>query len=257
MIEAANLQPSDEFPRRIMDLLREVADRIGTPTRGPWEDGDGEPLQDDAEAAIAWIYAKTKKESIMSTEIAQVAPSLAAGGPLNKESWADFVSRLQHDCIGEGASRHITADALFIVQARRYTYGIDLDYGAELAIYSDDIAYQTPVDFYENGLDEDGRVSLDQKSMTEHDLAFLKLAEADQRRLLAEIDGVIVTGRAERWDFVSAHFTRDAADAFIRRKAHDYRDGLRVYVEAQTYSWEYNTIKDAIMDGRLILKDSA
>lgn len=46
-----------EFPARILELLREVADRQGTPTRGPWEDGNGEPLQDDAEAALAWIQA--------------------------------------------------------------------------------------------------------------------------------------------------------------------------------------------------------
>lgn len=46
-----------EFPARILELLREVADRHGKPPRGPWEDGKGEPLQDDAEAALAWIQA--------------------------------------------------------------------------------------------------------------------------------------------------------------------------------------------------------
>lgn len=46
------------FPPRIMELLSEVTDRKGTETRGPWEDGNGQPLQDDAEAAIAWIFAR-------------------------------------------------------------------------------------------------------------------------------------------------------------------------------------------------------
>lgn len=46
------------FPPRIMELLIEVADRKGTATRGPWEDGNGQPLQDDAAAAIAWIRAR-------------------------------------------------------------------------------------------------------------------------------------------------------------------------------------------------------
>lgn len=49
--------PPSRFPERILDLLREVADRQGTPTRGPWEDGNGEPLQDDADAALAWIQS--------------------------------------------------------------------------------------------------------------------------------------------------------------------------------------------------------
>ena len=55
----------------------------------------------------------------------------------------------------------------------------------------------------------------------------------------------------ERWEFVCQHFTRDAADAFIKRKGHDYREGLRVYVDATSYSWELNTIKAAILDGRI------
>ncbi|MNN59485.1 hypothetical protein D3C81_1746030 [compost metagenome] len=52
---------------------------------------------------------------------------------------------------------------------------------------------------------------------------------------------------------MSAHFTKDAAEAFIRRKKHDYRHGMRVYVESQYYAWEFNVIKNAILDGRLIL----
>ena len=43
----------------------------------------------------------------------------------------------------------------------------------------------------------------------------------------------------------------DDADAFIKRKGHDYREGLRVYVDATSYSWELNTIKAAILDGRI------
>lgn len=47
---------SSEFPPRILDLLREVARRTETETHGLWE--DGEPLQDDADVAIAWISAR-------------------------------------------------------------------------------------------------------------------------------------------------------------------------------------------------------
>lgn len=46
------------FPPRILALLHEVADRNGTATHGPFEDGKGDPLQDDADAALAWIASR-------------------------------------------------------------------------------------------------------------------------------------------------------------------------------------------------------
>lgn len=54
------------FPARIMDLLRSVADRKGTVSVGPWQDENGDPLQDDADAAIAWIAAAASPTAPMS-----------------------------------------------------------------------------------------------------------------------------------------------------------------------------------------------
>ena len=48
-------EAAEGFPARVRSLLLEVADRKGTATHGPWEDGSGEPLQSDAEAALRWI----------------------------------------------------------------------------------------------------------------------------------------------------------------------------------------------------------
>lgn len=53
----AALSAPSAFPPRILALLHEVADRKGTEFRGPFEDGNGEPLQDDADAALMWIGA--------------------------------------------------------------------------------------------------------------------------------------------------------------------------------------------------------
>ena len=49
---------------------------------------------------------------------------------------------------------------------------------------------------------------------------------------------------------MNSHFTKDAAEAFIRRKKHDYGE-MRVYVESQYYAWEFEAIKAAILDGTL------
>ena len=67
--------PAD-FPPRIHDLLREIADRKGTAQRGLWEDGNGEPLQDDADAALAWISAASAPQPVApGAGDAQAGPS--------------------------------------------------------------------------------------------------------------------------------------------------------------------------------------
>ena len=50
-------QARELFPSRIMEFLVQVSDRKGSECYGPWEDENGDQLQDDADAAIAWINA--------------------------------------------------------------------------------------------------------------------------------------------------------------------------------------------------------
>lgn len=62
LVELAGTHPNKgtsalPFPVRIMDQLQEIARREDTEHYGSWTDGNGEPLQDDADAAIAWIKA--------------------------------------------------------------------------------------------------------------------------------------------------------------------------------------------------------
>ena len=183
--------------------------------------------------------------------------SLAGGAELDDVTWADFVERLRHDCRGDGVKRHYTADAIFIVQARAWTYGLDEDFGGEKVACIEDSVFTSPKAFYLEWLNDDGRERLDSRLLESEGSKFLDLSEWSQWDAISDLDDVTVTCRAERWDYVSSHFTRCAAEAFIRRKGHDYREGLRVYVDAQIYCWEFNAIKEAIMDGRLILAQPA
>jgi hypothetical protein len=80
---------------------------------------------------------------------------------------------------------------------------------------------------------------------------FLALDRDEQLEILAELEDHQVVGWNETWEYVNAHFTKDAAEAFIRRKKHDYRKGMRVYVDCQYYAWEFNAIKEAILNGTL------
>lgn len=181
--------------------------------------------------------------------------SIAKGAELTAETWADFVARLHHDCVGKGVERHYTSDAIFIVEARRLIFGIDKDYTEQLAVLLDGHHWLSPTEYWDD-CDEEGQASLDAEALDQSDgeCKFLDLEEHDQWELLADLDDHTVTGWDERWEYVSAHLTHDAADAFIARKKHDYLDGLRVCVEAQTYCWEFNAIKDAVLDGRIVFQ---
>jgi len=178
------------------------------------------------------------------------AAALANNSELTPETWANFVDRLRHDCVGDGVDDHYTADAIFIVQARRLIYGIDRDYSDKVCVIVEDSCWHSPMEYWSD-LDYEEQESLDRESVTSRASTFTELTEWQQWSILGDLPDHTVTCWDERWEYVNAHFTKDAAEAFIRRKKHDYRDGLRVYVDAQTYCWEYNAIKAAILNGQI------
>lgn len=178
----------------------------------------------------------------------QAQPSLATGAELTSGTFANFVQRLRHHVQGEGVSWHHTADALFTVEARRIIFGIDPDYTSNLAVGVDETMYFSPQEYWDNA-DESTHERLNKESHASHDADFLGLDESDQWRILGDLDDHTVSGWDERWEYVNSHFTKEAAEAFIQRKKHDYRHGLRVYVEAQVYCWEFNAIIKGLLNG--------
>lgn len=176
--------------------------------------------------------------------------SLATGDQLTAETWADFVKRLHHHCKGEGVTKHCTASAIFEVQARRIIYGIDCGYADKLVVLCEDREWFSPQEYWDDA-DEDVRSELDFESHEARDCGFLELGEPDQWEILQELEDHTVTGWDETWEHINTHFTREAADAFVARKKHDYRKGLRVYVNAQIYCWEFEAIKEGILSGHI------
>lgn len=175
--------------------------------------------------------------------------SIATGSALTAETWSDFVSRLRHNCRGDGVADHCTAAAIFTVEARRFVYGISEDYTDKIAIICDDRVWHSVNEFIEQ-CDEDTMLALDSQAIAQGHKSF-KEAHPWQMEIIADLPDHAVTGWDERWDHVGTHFTKEAAEAFIARKKHDYPNGLRVYVEAQPYAWEFEAIKNAIMDGKI------
>lgn len=186
--------------------------------------------------------------------MSEQSASLARGAELTPETFADFVKRLQYHCRGEGVDDHCTASALFIVEARRFIYGIDPDYGADKAVIVDDQSWRSVQEYWDD-CEDDERAELDSKMQDFCCCNFMEADSYSQWEVLGELENHTVTGWDERWEYVNAHFTKEAADAFIARKKHDYRDGLRVFVDSQYWCWEFEAIKNALMDGRLVLAE--
>lgn len=186
----------------------------------------------------------------MNTNKEQAGLSIATGAELTAETFNDFVQRLRHHVRGDGVEWHHTADALFTVQARRIIYGIDQDYTDKLAVCVEDQSWFSPTDYW-NDADEEMRETLDRLAGEEDGKSFLELDAPAQWGILEDLDDHAVTGWDERWEYVNSHFTKEAAEAFIARKKHDYRHGMRVYVEAQIYCWEFNSIINGLLDGRI------
>lgn len=183
--------------------------------------------------------------------MSELKPSIATGSDLTAATFTDFVQRLRHHVRGDGVNWHHTADALFTVQERRIIFGIDRDYASKLAVYIDESMYFSPQEYWDEA-DEDIRANLDKIAIDEGDALFLSLDEFDQWDILGELPEHTVSGWDERWDYVNSHLTKEAAEAFIKRKKHDYPKGLRVYVEAQVYCWEFNAIINGLMEGQIV-----
>lgn len=183
-------------------------------------------------------------------------PTIARGSALDQATFGDFVTRLRHHCRGQGVSDHCTADAVFLVERRELIYGLDTDFTDKKVAVCDETEWFSPKEYWED-CDEEQRAGLNRKSQEHCSKQFMKAHEHDQWEVLGELEDHSVYGWDERWTFVNMHFTQEAAEAFIKRKKHDYPKGLRVYVDAQSYCWEFNAIKEALMDGRLALKDQA
>jgi hypothetical protein len=149
---------------------------------------------------------------------------------VSKEYFEDFVRRLHYHRRGDGVADHCTRDAIFIVQQLKHMCGFDPQYS-------------------------DKYVWIDRDNDN---------AEADARTA-RRLDALDDDGRSfggwekvyfeEYWEYVCAHFTRESAEAFIKRKGHDY-DELRIWVDCQVYCPEYNAIVDGILDGKIVFKEA-
>ena len=177
---------------------------------------------------------------------------------LTKENFKDFVERLFIDQKGD----HITADPIFTVQKLNRTYGFDSEYQDEWVIVVDESEFDSMKEVVENleAVAEEEMETLLELTECETKEDFLKLDSWNQMDALNDnrVSPCVEYRKVyykEDWVHVNSHFTKEAAEAFIQRKKHDYKE-LRVYVEAQVHCWEYNAIIKGLVNGDIVLKET-
>lgn len=182
------------------------------------------------------------------------AQTIAAGGPLNNETFKDFIERLRHDVAGERVHEHATRDAIFTVQRLRRIEGIDLNFEPPRVLTDCDHERRwfSPKAYWDE-LDLGSKQALNAEAIQAEDQFFLDMDENEQWDFLADRDYLNVYGYQEEWEYVNSHLTHAAAEAFIKRKGHDYPDGLRIFTDSRVWCPEFSAIVDALMAGQLVL----
>lgn len=193
--------------------------------------------------------------------MSDINPSLATGAPLTEQTFSDFVERLRHDCIGDGVNLHHTSDPVFLVKQKVRVF-VPAKASDHKCIFDGEAGstFDTIKDFWDN-LEPLEQEFLNLCALHSGDCSFLELREADQWGLISSgaaefvLYSVQVRYYVDEWQTVNQHFTRDAAEDFIKRKGHDYGE-LITYVDSSYWCPEYNAIRQALMDGRLVLASS-
>lgn len=149
---------------------------------------------------------------------------------LTKKVFDDFVDRLIHHNKGKGVEYHYTSHPIFLVQKRTRIYGFDSEYSNQY--------------FWCRADRDNGEYEADERTTKRLDALYEDGRDIKNWERIYYID---------RWEYVNAHFTKEGALEFIKRKQHDY-DELRVYVDSQYWCHEFNSIISALIEGKIVYK---
>lgn len=171
---------------------------------------------------------------------------LALGAPLTDKGLEDLSVRLTRTFGTETYSGGVIS--LFIVQALRHHYGVDLAYTDNRAILFNGQAFHTVQDYWESCTEEE-QAYLDERTLT----GFLNLCVDDQYAELRRHDNHTIIGRTEQWEYVCSQLSEEAAQLFVSRKQHDYPHGLRYVAQTQSHSPELASVLNGLKAGQLAL----
>lgn len=173
--------------------------------------------------------------------------TLANGSPLTEDTFNDFIQRLQYQVRGKGVDDHCTCDAVFVVQRKELVSGIDKDYTDLTVLFDEDCRYFSKEE-YLSELDEDTEQEwkLEGCPVDGTTYEFFEWME--------EYKECTHTGYDWKYTYVNHHMTREGAEAFIKRKKHDYGK-MRIYVDSAYWSWELKAIMNGLLDGEIVFNE--
>ncbi|MES5712049.1 ead/Ea22-like family protein [Acinetobacter baumannii] len=168
------------------------------------------------------------------------------------ETWAEFTQQLKNSWEQDNAG---TDSPIFVVQEKKIVWGLDPASDSVEVINIVDAdhesTFKTIDDFFES-LKATDKHALNGFAIEEEDELFLDVKATTQISILSDWydRNIHICHGKYFWEDVNCHLTRSAADAFIKRKSHDFGE-LRVFVKSLFWCEEFKNLLNAIISGEV------
>jgi len=168
------------------------------------------------------------------------------------ETWAEFTKQLKNSWEKDNAG---TDSPIFVVQAKNIVWGLDPTHDSveitNIVDVDQDSKYKSVEDFFES-LKASDKHDLNGLAIDEEDELFLDVKTSTQINILTDWNerNVHICHGKYFWEDINCHLTRSAAEAFIKRKSHDYGE-LRVFVKSLYWCDEFKNLLNAIISGEV------
>lgn len=168
------------------------------------------------------------------------------------ETWAEFTQQLKQSWENDNAG---TDSPIFVVQSKNIVWGLDpASDSVEITNIVDvdqESKYKSVEEFFDS-LKAAEKHDLNGLAIDEEDELFLDIKASTQINILSDWNerNVYICHGKYFWEDINCHLTRTAADAFIKRKSHDYGE-LRVFVKSLYWCDEFKNLLNAIISGEV------
>lgn len=169
-------------------------------------------------------------------------------------TWAEFTQQLKNSWENDNAG---TDSPIFVVQSKNIVWGLDpASDSVEITNIVDvdqESKYKSVEEFFDS-LKAAEKHDLNGLAIDEEDELFLDLKASTQFNILSDWNwnghNVHICHGKYFWEDINCHLTRSAAEAFIKRKSHDYGE-LRVFVKSLYWCDEFKNLLNAIINGEV------
>ena len=168
------------------------------------------------------------------------------------ETWAEFTQQLKNSWEKDNAG---TDSPIFVVREKKIVWGLDPASDSveitNIVDADDESTYKSIDDFFES-LKATDKHALNGLAIEEEDELFLDVKASTQINILSDWNerNIHICHGKYFWEDVNCHLTRSAADAFIKRKSHDFGE-LRVFVKSLYWCEEFKNLLNAIISGEV------